>query len=455
MKGGGEFGMVWVGMGEMEQGMRTGMVATASMQWFMRALQATNMELRQMVGEAMLANPALEEVTRAEDAVGAADADDAGGAVDHDATRRHGEFMESLAAEETLASHLEGELRRSGLPAAVESAALMLVGCLDEHGYFDEPPAEIAAREGVDAAVFRAALAALQEQEPAGVGACGLQESLLIQLRRAGEDGDSPAVRLVREQWDALVHHRYAEAARALGVPEECVVAAAYRVSRLNPDPGSGFAQAERHVIAPDVVVVRDAGGRYVARLTGENIPQLELSAEYREMMAEQADKPEVRQYLSRCFREGRDVIRAIAERQSTILAVAQAVVARQQDFFRRGRAELLPLRMEDISADTGLSVSTVSRAVSGKYLRCSHGVYALRSFFSASLPAAGEAAVSADAVQQQILRLVQAEDPAHPLSDAALEAALAEQGIAVARRTVAKYREKLKILPTNLRRRK
>ena len=125
--------MVWVGMGEMEQGMRTGMVATASMQWFMRALQATNMELRQMVGEAMLANPALEEVTRAEDAVGAmdadgVDADDAGGAVDHDATRRHGEFMESLAAEETLASHLEGELRRSGLPAAVESAALMLVG---------------------------------------------------------------------------------------------------------------------------------------------------------------------------------------------------------------------------------------------------------------------------------------------------------------------------------------
>ena len=171
-------------------------------------------------------------------------------------------------------------------------------------------------------------------------------------------------------------------------------------------------------------------------------------------MMAEQADKPEVRQYLSRCFKEGRELIRAIAERQSTILAVAQAVVARQQELFRKGRAELRPMRMEDVAADTGLNVSTVSRAVSGKYLRCSHGVYALRSFFAAALPAGEDDAVSADAVQQQILRLVQAEDPAHPLSDAALEAALAEQGITVARRTIAKYREKLKILPTNLRRR-
>ena len=441
-------------MGEMEQGMRMGMVAGAAMQWYMRALQATNMELRQMVGEVMKGNPALEEVLRAADAEGAED----GGEVDRDATRRHGEFMESLAAEETLASHLEGELRQSGLPAAVEEAALTLVEYLDEHGYFDEAPQEIAAREGMEEPVFRAALSALQELDPAGVGACGLQESLLIQLRRAGEDADSPVVRLVREQWDALVHHRYAEAARALGVPEDCMVAAAYRVSRLNPDPGSGFAQTERNVIEPDLVVEPDARGVFTARLTGENVPQLELSAAYREMMAEQADKPEVRQFLSRCFKEGREVIRAIAERQDTILSVAQAVVARQQAFFARGRAELRPLRMEDVAADTGLSVSTVSRAVSGKYLRCSHGVYALRGFFAASLPAGSGAevsSVSADAVQEQILRLVQQEDPAHPLSDAALESALAEQGITVARRTVAKYREKLKILPTNLRRRK
>lgn len=447
--------MVWAGMGEMEQGLRMGMVATASMQWYMRALQATNMELRQMVGEVMKANPALEEVEVRHDVGEAGEDGEGAGAVDYDATRRHGEFMEGLAEEETLGGHLEEELRQSGLPAAVESAALTLVQYLDGHGYFEEPPAEIARREGMEDAVFRAALGALQELDPAGVGACGLQESLLIQLRRAGGPETSPVVRLVREQWDALVRHRYADAARALGVPEETVVAAAYRVSRLNPDPGSGFAQTERNVIEPDLVVEPDERGVYAARLTNENVPHLELSAEYREMMAEQADKPEVRQYLSRCFKEGREVIRAIAERQSTILAVAQAVVGRQQAFFSRGRGGLLPLRMEDVAGDTGLSVSTVSRAVSGKYLRCRHGVYALRSFFTASLPSGGEDTVSADAVQQQILRLVQQEDPAHPLSDAALEAALAEQGIAVARRTIAKYREKLKILPTNLRRRR
>ena len=437
-------------MGEMRQGMGQNMVATASMQFFMRALQATNMELRQMVTQAMTANPALEEVSPKE-----AQEDDSPGAVDHDATRRHSEFMDTLEAEETLVSHLEDELRQSGLPEPVEAAALTLVQYLDTHGMFDEPPAEIAAREGIPDNVLQEALQAVQELDPAGVGAVDLRESLLIQLRRAGETSDALPVRVLREQWDALVRHRYADAARSLGVTEDDVQAAAYRISRLNPDPGSGFAQTERNIIEPDIVVAADESGRYVARLTGENIPQLELSAEYREMMAEQADKPEVRQYLSRCFKEGREVIRAVAERQATILAVAQAVVARQQDFFRKGRAELRPMRMEDVAADTGLAVSTVSRAVSGKYLRCSHGVYALRSFFAAALPSGEDDAVSADAVQQQILRLVQEEDPAHPLSDAALEAALAERGITVARRTIAKYREKLKILPTNLRRRK
>ena len=437
-------------MGEMRQGMGQGMVATASMQFFMRALQATNMELRQMVTQAITANPALEEVAPKE-----ALEDEAAGAVDHDATRRHSEFMDTLEAEETLVSHLEDELRQSGLPEPVESAALTMVQYLDTHGMFDEPPTEIAAREGICDTVFREALRAVQELDPAGVGAVDLRESLLIQLRRAGEKDDALPVRVLQEQWDALVRHRYADAARSLGVAEEDVQAAAYRISRLNPDPGSGFAQTERNVIEPDIVVDADECGRYTARLTGENIPQLELSAEYREMMAEQADKPEVRQYLSRCFKEGREVIRAVAERQATILAVAQAAVARQQDFFRKGRAELRPMRMEDVAADTGLNVSTVSRAVSGKYLRCNHGVYALRSFFAAALPAGEADAVSADAVQQQILRLVQEEDPAHPLSDAALEAALAERGITVARRTIAKYREKLKILPTNLRRRK
>ena len=437
-------------MGEMRQGMGQDMVATASMQFFMRALQATNMELRQMVTQAMTANPALEEVAPKD-----VPEDDSAGAVDHDATRRHSEFMDALEAEKTLVSHLEEELRQSGLPEAVEAAALTLVQYLDTHGMFDEPPAEIAAREGIPDTVLQKALRAVQELDPAGVGAADLRESLLIQLRRAGEGDDALPVRVLREQWDALVRHRYADAARSLGVTEDDVQAAAYRISRLNPDPGSGFAQTERNVIEPDIVVEVDESGRYVARLTGENIPQLELSAEYREMMAEQADKPEVRQYLSRCFKEGREVIRAVAERQATILAVAQAVVARQQDFFRKGRAELRPMRMEDVAADAGLAVSTVSRAVSGKYLRCSHGVYALRSFFAAALPSGEDDAVSADAVQQQILRLVQEEDPAHPLSDAALEAALAERGITVARRTIAKYREKLKILPTNLRRRK
>ena len=442
-------------MAEMRQGMNQTMVATASMQFFMRALQATNMELRQIAGQAMLSNPALEELDPLPpaDAPEPADAPVPGMPPDFDATRRHGEFIESLAEEQTLLASLEGQLRQNALPPAVEKTALTLVQYMDDHGYFGEPPQEIAVREQMPAALFRAALAAVQELDPPGVGAADLRHSLMLQLQRAGEPQDSPAMRLLREQWDALVRHHYAEAARALGLDEPAVTAAAYRISRLNPDPGSGFARTEQNVIVPDILVLPDADGHFVATLTGENVPRLGLSAEYREMMAEQAHKPEVRRYLSRCFREGREVIRAIAERQQTILSVAQAMVERQQAFFRAGRAALLPMRMEDVAGDTGIAVSTVSRAVNGKYLRCPHGVFALRSFFSAAL-GEGDAAVSADAVQQLILQMVQQEDPAHPLSDAALEKALAQRGITVARRTIAKYRDKLKILPTNLRRR-
>ncbi len=434
----------------MQQGMQQGMVATASMQLFMRTLQATGMELTQLTAQALATNPALEELPPVQQ-----DDAETPPSPDADATRRHTSFMDALTGQETLAEHLETQILHSALPPEVEAAALAIIHALDTRGYFphDYQPEQLARQENIPRNTFRRALAAVQDLEPAGVGARDLRESLLIQLKSLGEAEGIPA-RLLRDHWDKLVRHRYADAASAMELEEEAITLAARRIARLNPNPGSRFAEAERHIITPDVVVQRD-GDELTALLTGEQVPRLTLSARYREMMTEQAAKPEIRQYLSRCFREGRTFIRAIEERQRTILLVAQALTRHQRTFFLRGPQALAPLRMDEMAAELGVHTSTISRAVRGKYLRCDFGVFELRFFFSAALPASERegGAVSSTAIQARIRALVAQEEPSKPLSDARLESQLAAEGITISRRTIAKYRDRLKILPATLRR--
>ncbi|MGN0829439.1 MAG: RNA polymerase factor sigma-54 [Akkermansia sp.] len=428
----------------LQQGMKQNMVATAAMQQFMRTLQATTAELQQLAAQAMAANPALEELPPPEEEGDAAP-------LDREATRRHELFLDSLTEEPSLREYVAEQLRRSGLETPIERAALHLVDHLDAHGRFDASPEELRRGEQLDPADFLLALSALRDCEPPGVGAFDLRDSLMLQLERTGETEGLP-MQLLREHWEALVRHRYAEASRALGCTEGEVAAAAQRIARLDPDPGSRFARTEREVIRPDLWV--DA--QLQVSLTGEQVPRLTLSPTYRELMAERAEDVPLRRYLSRCFREGREFIRAVEERQRTLLLVARAIVARQQSFFRQGPSRLAPLKMEQIAADTGLSISTVSRAVNGKYLGCAFGVWELRRFFSQALPAAegGEGALSAETAQARIRALIAAEDPRHPLSDAKIERALAAEGLMIARRTIAKYREQMKILPASLRRR-
>ena len=423
----------------MQQGMRQSMVASAAMQQFMRTLQATNMELRTLTTQAMAANPALEELPPPDEEREQLETDTA-------AARRHDFLLDSLTEAPSLSAHLEEQIRRSALPAKVEEAALQLVQQLDTRGYFSEAPADIARQHGWSPPLLDKALQAVQDLDPAGVGAIDLRESLMLQLRREGEEA-SLAMQLLQDFWPQLVQHRYADAARELGESEPAVAGAARRIAQLNPNPGAAFARVDNSVIEPDVLVTRK-GDNLEVSLTHANIPRLTLSAEYREMMAEQADKPEVRRYLSRCFSEGRELIKAIAQRQETILRVAQEIVRQQRAFFLQGPAALLPLRMEQVADATGLHVSTISRAVNGKFLKCAWGVFELRHLFTTDL---GDS-LSPEAVQARIRELITAEDPRKPLSDARLEALLAAEGIRIARRTVAKYRDQLRILPAGMR---
>ena len=416
------------------------MVASAAMQQFMRALQATNMELRTLTTQAMAANPALEEE------LPPPDEEREPLETDTAAARRHDFLLDSLTEAPSLSAHLEEQIRRSALPAKVEEAALQLVQQLDTRGYFSEAPADIARQHGWSPPLLSKALQAVQDLDPAGVGAIDLRESLMLQLRREGEEA-SLAMQLLQDFWPQLVQHRYADAARELGESEPAVAGAARRIAQLNPNPGAAFDREDNSVMESDVLVTRK-GDNLEVSLTHANIPRLTLSAEYREMMAEQADKPEVRRYLSRCFSEGRELIKAIAQRQETILRVAQEIVQRQRAFFLHGPAAMVPLRMEQVADATGLHVSTISRAVNGKYLKCSWGVFELRHLFTTDL---GDS-LSPEAVQARIRELIAAEDSRKPLSDARLEGLLAAEGIHIARRTVAKYRDQLRILPASLR---
>ena len=422
----------------MQQGMKQSMVATAAMQQFMRALQATNMELRTLATQAMAANPALEELPPPPD-------EEDSPSPDYTAAQSHDYLLDSLSEAPSLAAHLEEQVRRSALPARVEQAALELVQHLDERGYFADAPADIATQHGWSRSTLTKALQAVQDLDPAGVGARDLRESLVLQLRREGEEA-SLAMQLLQNHWQQLVQHRYADTARELGESELAVAGAARRIAQLNPDPGSAYARENTSIIVPDVIVTRKGDELEVA-LTEANIPRLGISAEYREMMAEQADKPEVRRYLSRCFSEGRELIKAIAQRQQTILQVAQAIVQHQRAFFLQGPSALVPLKMEQIAGATGLHVSTISRAVNGKFLKCASGVFELRHFFTTTLDG-----VSPEAVQVRLRELIAGEDPRHPLSDARLEQMLAAEGITIARRTIAKYRDQLRILPASMR---
>lgn len=428
----------------LQQGMKQSMVATAAMQMFMRTLQSTSMELQQIATQAMASNPVLEEEPPPPE-------EDRGTLkLNEEATRQHDLFINQLTEEETLVEHLATQIRQSALPQAIEQAALQLIAHLDPHGYFEEPPESIAAQEQIPPGLLSQALEAVQDLEPAGVGSRGLQESLLLQLQRQGE-ADSLAWKLVSQRWDDIVRHRYSEAARALGIEERAVSLAAARIARLNPDPGSAFAHPEYHTLEPDLLVIRE-GDDLSVLLTGSHIPRLRLSADYREMMAERADDPALLHYLSRCFREGRELIKAIDDRQQTILNIARTITEQQREFFLRGPSFLRPLRMEDTASQLGIHISTVSRAVNGKYLHCDYGTYELRRFFTAAVSAYQGEAHSAASIQAKLRALIDAEDPRAPLSDAKLGQELARQGLNVARRTIAKYREQMKILPASMR---
>jgi RNA polymerase sigma-54 factor len=331
------------------------------------------------------------------------------------------------------------------------AAAELIIGNIDDSGFLQTPIEEISANTGHSVEELQDMLNLIQTFHPVGVGARDLKECLQIQLRRLGKEG-SLEYQIVDEHLADLGRRRLPEVARRLGVNVEQVQRAANFISTLDPKPGQIFTPDPNSYVLPDVSVDK-VGDEYAISLNGDQVPHLRISKTYKDLMTHGSNGTEVRDYIREKIRSGKFLIKSIHQRQQTILNIANEIVKRQQEFLENGSAFLKPMTMAQIAETVGVHETTVSRAISGKYMATPQGVFEMKYFFTPGYQTAGGAALSNTSVKEAIAELVRNEDTRNPLSDKEIVEILSDRGIPIARRTVAKYRAELNILPSNLRR--
>jgi RNA polymerase sigma-54 factor len=360
-------------------------------------------------------------------------------------------FFDSIAVQETLQQHLVAQLNQTTLKADDRKAAELIVGNIDDDGFLQSTPEEMALSSGVPKEDFEKMLGLIQGFYPPGVGARDLRECLLIQLQREGRE-NSLEYRIVSEHMEDLGKRRFPEIARRMDISVEEVQRATNRIARLNPRPGQVFAAAPQNYVLPDVTVEK-VDGDYQIILNNEQIPHLRISNVYKDIIAQGNNGAEVKDYIRDKIRSGKFLIRSIHQRQQTISNIAHQIVSRQRDFFEHGPSHLKPMTMGEIADAVGVHETTVSRAVSGKYMATPQGIFEMKYFFTSGYQTATGQSMSNTSVKEAVLDLVKHEDGNAPLSDQEIVEILTERGIPIARRTVAKYRTELNILPSHMRR--
>lgn len=360
-------------------------------------------------------------------------------------------FFDSIASQETLQLHLWEQLNTADVSEQQRAAAELVIGNIDDSGFLQTPIEEISANTGHSLEELQDMLNLIQTFHPVGVGARDLKECLQIQLRRLGKEG-SLEYQIVDEHLADLGRRRLPEVARRLGVTVEQVQRAANFISTLDPKPGQIFTPDPNSYVLPDVSVDK-VGEEYAISLNGDQVPHLRISKTYKDLMTQGANGTEVRDYIREKIRSGKFLIKSIHQRQQTILNIANEIVKRQQEFLENGSAFLKPMTMAQIAETVGVHETTVSRAISGKYMATPQGVFEMKYFFTPGYQTAGGAALSNTSVKEAISELVRNEGTRNPLSDKEIVEILSDRGIPIARRTVAKYRAELNILPSNLRR--
>lgn len=477
---------------DLRQRQHQSLVLAPQLRHSLKILQVAALDLRSVIQEELQSNPTLEELPMEgvsldkEQADDAADKNESGEGADNreemdfskeydiltkldddwkdymsqaggaqpytseDAERRQ-HFFDSLVSETSLQEHLMRQAELTDASEPVIRAMAHLVGSLDDRGFLTQSAPDVALQTGLPLDAVQEAVRQLKTFEPAGIGAADLAECLLLQLAVKGRS-DSLAARIIREHFALLTRRRIPEIARKLGVHTDDVQEAIEEIGALDPAPGRRFAEDNNRVVVPDVTVEKD-GDEWKIHLNSDYIPRLRISSTYKDLIAKGSLSKQERDYLRERIRSGKFLINSIDQRQQTIERITREIIKVQLEFFEEGVSKLRPLTMTQIADVVGVHETTVSRAIANKYVKTPHGVFEFKFFFTPGYQSESGAAVSNTSVKDMINDLVAGEDRSRPLSDQEIVVKLEEKGIKIARRTVAKYREELGLLPSNLRR--
>lgn len=445
------------------------------MQQSLQMLQTPTLELRHFVQQELVANPTLEEES-VEVSIEEATSTDEDDEFDKefaelsqldeewreymaqsrvsskrdDADEKHQFVMDSIVEPITLQEHLLNQLSTSDIDAGLREVCEMLIGNIDEAGFLQVDIEELSMDMGIPIEDLEDARAQIQSFDPVGIGAVDLRDCLLIQLERLGKH-HSLEYRIIDHHLQDLARKRYPQIAKKLSVAPEQITKAAEFISSLDPHPGSRFGTDTNTYVTPDVTVEK-VGSEWVVTMNNEQVPRLRISNAYKDMMANGSGK-DAKVYIRDKIRAGKFLIKSIHQRQQTIQSIASEIVKRQKEFLEQGSSKLKPMNMAQIADEVGVHETTVSRAVSGKYMQTPQGVFEMKYFFTTGYETETGESLSNTSVKEALGELVEKENTKKPLSDQRLVQELEKMGIKIARRTVAKYREELNILPSHMRR--
>ncbi len=354
-------------------------------------------------------------------------------------------FENMLTRRQSLREQLIWQLHLTDSSEQVLEVGEAIIGNLDENtGFLDATVEEIAAMGPWPVEVVEHALQVVQWLDPVGCAARDVRESLLIQLAYHGL-GDRLAVRLVSDHFDHLQTHKLPELAKTLGAPLEHVMEEIELIKKLDPKPGRKYSSEEAQPVIPEVTIEK-VDDDYILRFEDDGMPHLRINRTYRQMMESKDSSKETRDYIKERFRSAVDLLKNIEHRRQTIYRVCQSIVDRQRDFLDHGIEHLKPMMLKDVAEDIGMHLSTVSRVVNRKYVNTPQGVYELRRFFTEGMRSDTGEDVSTRVLKLKIKKMIEAEDPHHPITDDEVAKRLARDGVKMSRRTVAKYRDQMRI---------
>jgi RNA polymerase sigma-54 factor len=461
------------------------LILTPSLQQAIKLLPMSTLELAELLNQEMVENPLLEEVPTEENQEQAqtpeqAEADAAAEQKkkdektdpwdDQDYEYFFGDYLDdgyrprqpqevkelppienTLSSKGSLSQHLMWQLDLQAAGDLTRDIGAAIIGNIDDDGYLVASVSEIAALGPWDEGDVEKALDHIQRFDPPGVAARDLQECLMLQVRSAGLEG-TPVETLVRDHLRLLQNHRIPELAKALGCDIDEVKQHIEVIKHLDPKPGSRYTPADSQYVIPDVYIIKTDDG-YRAVLNEDGLPQLRISPVYRRLLDKGGENSdETRAYVKDKFRAALWLLKSVDQRQKTIVKVATSIINFQRAFLDSGIEHLRPLVLRDVATDIGMHESTVSRVVNNKYVHTPQGVYELKFFFHSGISSSYGESVSSVTIKQRIKKIIEAEDAKRPLSDSKIMSILQKEGLVLARRTIAKYREELRIPTSNQR---